>query len=363
MTGLVVVPQCNILGCPSGRAPTRGISVYFPDTRCGALTSSTLSQKALPIAAGIVVAAVASALLNRWLALKAERRNPPLGRFITVDGVRLHYVERGTGTPLILLHGNGSMIQDFQSSGLIDLAAKKYRVIAFDRPGFGHSGRPRSTIWTPEAQADLIAGALQKIGVPRAIILGHSWGTLVALALAMKYPQEVQALVLASGYYYPNPRADVVILSPPAIPLIGDLLNHTLSPLLSRLMWPLLLRKIFGPSPVPEKFEGFPEEMAVRPSQIRASAAESALMIPSVYALGKQYGLLQMPVAIVAGAEDRLIESEQSAHLHRDIQHSTLRCVPGTGHMVHQTATGEIMTAIDMVAAQNGNSVVVTSAA
>jgi len=216
--------------------------VYFPDTRCGALTSSTLSQKALPIAAGIVVAAVASALLNRWLALKAERRNPPLGRFITVDGVRLHYVERGTGTPLILLHGNGSMIQDFQSSGLIDLAAKKYRVIAFDRPGFGHSGRPRSTIWTPEAQADLIAGALQKIGVPRAIILGHSWGTLVALALAMKYPQEVQALVLASGYYYPNPRADVVILSPPAIPLIGDLLSHTLSPLLSRLMLPRSFR-------------------------------------------------------------------------------------------------------------------------
>jgi len=172
ITGPAVVPQCNILGCPSGRAPTRGISVYFPDTRCGALTSSTLSQKALPIAAGIVVAAVASALLNRWLALKAERRNPPLGRFITVDGVRLHYVERGTGTPLILLHGNGSMIQDFQSSGLIDLAAKKYRVIAFDRPGFGHSERPRSRIWTPAAQADLIAAALEEIGVPSVHPLG-----------------------------------------------------------------------------------------------------------------------------------------------------------------------------------------------
>ena len=149
------------------------VSVYFPDTRSGALTSSTLSQKALPIAAGIVAAAVACALLNRWLAQKAERRNPPLGRFITVDGVRIHYVERGTGTPLILLHGNGSMIEDFQSSGLIDLAAEKYRVIAFDRPGFGHSGRPRSTIWTPEAQADLIAGVLTKIGEPRAIILGQ----------------------------------------------------------------------------------------------------------------------------------------------------------------------------------------------
>ncbi len=294
---------------------------------------------------------------------KAERRNPPVGRIITVEGIRLHYVERGTGTPLVLLHGNGSMIEDFQSSGLIDLAAKKYRVIAVDRPGFGHSDRPRSTIWTPEAQADLIAAALKKIGVQRAIVLGHSWGTLVALALAVKYPQEVEALVLASGYYYPNARADVVILSPPAIPVIGDLLSHTLSPLLSRLMWPLLLRKIFGPSPVPEKFKGFPEEMAVRPSQIRASAAESALMIPSANALQKQYRLLQMPVAIVAGAEDRLIESEQSAHLHRDIPHSTLRCVPGTGHMVHQTATEEIMTAIDMVLTQNRKPMVVTSAA
>jgi pimeloyl-ACP methyl ester carboxylesterase len=242
------------------------------------------------------------------------------------------------------------MIEDFQSSGLIDLAAKKYRVLAFDRPGFGHSERPGNTIWTPGTQADLIAAALKKIGVPRAIVLGHSWGTLVALALATKYPQEVQALVLVSGSYYPKARADVVILSPPAIPLIGDLLSHTISPLLSRLMWPVLLRKIFGPSPVPEKFRGFPREMAVRPSQIRASAAELALMLPAANTLQKHYRLLRMPVAIVAGAEDRLIESEQSAHLHRDIAHSTLRWIAGTGHMVHQTATGEVLNAIDAVA-------------
>jgi pimeloyl-ACP methyl ester carboxylesterase len=86
-------------------------------------------------------------------------------------------------------------------------------------------------------------------------------------------------------------------------------------------------------------------------------------MIPSAHALGKQYRLLQIPVAIVAGADDRLIESEQSAHLHRDIPHSTLRSVPGTGHMVHQTATGEIMSAIDLVASQNRKPVAVTSAA
>ena len=112
-----------------------------------------------PYLAGLVaavVAAAASALINRHLAKKAEHNNPPLGQFLDIDGVRLHYLERGSGEPLVLLHGNGSMIADFQSSGLIDLAAKSHRVIVFDRPGFGHSNRPRSVVRTPNAQAELI---------------------------------------------------------------------------------------------------------------------------------------------------------------------------------------------------------------
>ena len=306
--------------------------------------------KAHPVAVGVVAALAAAAIANRYLAKKAERQNPPTGRFINVGGVRIHYVERGTGPPLILLHGNGSMIQDFQSSGLIDLAAKKYRVIVFDRPGFGHSDRPRNKVWTPKAQADLIKAALLKMGISRAIVLGHSWGALVAVALAAEYPSTVRSLVLASGYYYPTARADVLLLSSPSLPVVGDLLSLTVSPLVSRLMWPLIMRKLFGPSPVPKKFEGFPEEMAVRPSQIRASAAETALLLPSAVSLQSAYATLKMPVAIVAGAADRIIEIEQSAELHRAISQSTLRCIPGNGHMVHQTATAEIMSAIDMVA-------------
>ena len=309
--------------------------------------------KAHPVATSIVVALAALAILNRVLAKTAERRNPPKGRFITVDGVRLHYVERGRGSPLVLLHGNGSMIQDFESSGLVDLAAKTYRVIAFDRPGFGYSDRPRSTVWTPAAQADLINAALRRMGISQALVFGHSWGTLVAIALALKYPRNVRALILASGYYYPTVRADVLVLSPPALPLIGDVLSHTISPILGRLLWPLLLRKIFGPSPIPKKFAGFPEEMAMRPSQIRAGAAESALMIPAAHSFRKGYGHLKMPVVIVAGAEDRLIGPQQSAKLHRDIAHSTVHCIPSTGHMVHQTATAEVMSAIDTTASHN----------
>jgi pimeloyl-ACP methyl ester carboxylesterase len=289
--------------------------------------------------------------VNRRLAKNAENDNPPAGQFLEVNGVRLHYVERGSGAPLVLLHGNGSMIQDFESSGLIDLAAKNYRVIVFDRPGFGHSDRPRNVVWTPAAQAELINSALHRLGVSHAIVLGHSWGASVAVALALKYPTWVQGLVLASGYYYPTLRPDVVALSAPAVPLVGDILGHTLSPIVSRVMWPLLMAKIFGPRSVPKKFEGFPKEMALRPSQIRASAAESALMIPDAFHYRDEYTNLKMPVVIVAGDEDRLVDIDaQSTRLHRDVPQSRFHRVPGTGHMIHQTATGVVMSAINEAA-------------
>jgi pimeloyl-ACP methyl ester carboxylesterase len=314
---------------------------------------TTIRSHPFAIAAGLASAALTlAAFYNRACANEAERDNPPTGKFVEIDGVRLHYVERGRGEPLVLLHGNGSMIEDFESSGLIDMSAKKYRVIAFDRPGFGHSERPRSTIWTPEKQADLIHAALQKIGVSRAIVLGHSWGASVAAALALKYPQAVASLVLASGYYYPSARADVVLASGPAVPVLGDIMRYTLAPILGRAMWPIVLRKIFGPAPTPQKFDGFPKEMALRPSQIRAIAAESALMIPNAIAMQGDYAGLKMPVVIISGDGDRLIDLEdQSARLHEDIAQSTFHRVRGAGHMVHQSAPAAVMAAIEEASA------------
>jgi pimeloyl-ACP methyl ester carboxylesterase len=291
-----------------------------------------------------------SALANHQLAKRAERRNPPSGRFINVDGVRLHYIERGEGSPLVLLHGNGSMIEDFASSGLIDLAARRHRVIVFDRPGYGHSTRPRRRIWSAGAQADLIHAALEQIGVSRAVVLGHSWGASLAVSLALRHPQAVNGLVLASGYYYPSARADFALMSGPAVPVLGDVARYTIAPIVSRLVWPLLMRKIFGPAPVPSKFRRFPKEMAVRPSQLRAEAAESALLVPTAAAGSGNYATLKMPVGIIAGAEDRLVDpAEQSHRLHRAIVNSAFWAVPGAGHMVHQTNPQAVISAIDEV--------------
>jgi pimeloyl-ACP methyl ester carboxylesterase len=298
-------------------------------------------------AAAAVATFATCALVNQHLANRAQEKNPPIGDFLEIDGVRLHYIERGEGDSLLLLHGNGSMIQDFECSGLVTLAAKDHRVIVFDRPGYGYSERPRGTIWSPDAQAALIYRALVRLGVSRVTVLGHSWGASVAIALALKHPEMVTGLVLASGYYYPTARADVIVQSGPAVPGIGDLMSLTLAPLISRAMWTISIENMFGPKPVPTKFSGFPKEMALRPSQIKAGAGESAMMIPDAFAFQGEYARLKMPVVIVAGEEDRLVDVEQSAQLHRQIPQSTLRRLSGAGHMVHQTETLEVMSAIN----------------
>jgi pimeloyl-ACP methyl ester carboxylesterase len=314
----------------------------IPSQRRNSEAPSLIAASAVAIAA-----LAATALVNRYLAKKAERDNPPTGRFLEVNGVRLHYVERGAGDPIVLLHGNGSMIQDFESSGLMDLAAKDYRVIVFDRPGFGHSSRPRNVVWTPDAQAELMHVALAQLGVSNAVVLGHSWGASVAVAMALKYPGLVRGLVLASGYYYPTVRPDVALMAAPSLPFVGDILSHTFSPLLSRAIWPLMMAKIFGPRSVPKKFGAFPKEMALRPSQIRASAAESALMIPDAFMLRDRYADMKMPVVIIAGEQDKLIDIDtQSARLHSDVSQSRFHRLAGNGHMIQQTATDLVMAAI-----------------
>jgi pimeloyl-ACP methyl ester carboxylesterase len=277
-------------------------------------------------------------IANLVFSFIAERRNPPLGKFIECDGVRVHYREWGDATApcVVLFHGNGTMIQDFSISGLVDLLARRNRVLCFDRPGFGHSQRPRSRIWTPSAQAALFVEALKRIGVRDPVVLGHSWGTLVAVALGLRGDYPVRSLVLASGYYFPTWRVDVWLLSGPAVPILGDLLRYTVAPIISLAILPAMLRKIFEPHPVPQDFKRkFPISLALRPKQLRAAAEESALLIPAAAQLQSQYPRIKCPVRLFHGDEDRFIESEQSRHLHQALPRSVLHFVQNAGHMVH----------------------------
>ena len=283
----------------------------------------------------------------------AERAHPPAGKFVDVDGVRLHYIERGEGPPLVLLHGNGLFANDFESSGLLDKAAQTHRVIAFDRPGFGYSDRPPGTEWTPEAQARLIWQALHALRVERPIVVGHSWGTLVALAMALDFPQYVRGIVLVSGYFFPSKRLDAPLASVPAVPVLGHLLRYTVAPLMGRIMWPGLVRHMFSPAATPQRFERIPVWMTLRPAQLRASAAESGLMIPAAERLSKRYAELTMPVAVIAGSGDKIANPEHnSVRLHEKISHSELVLQPDVGHMPHYADPDRIVEAVRSLQAQ-----------
>lgn len=283
----------------------------------------------------------------------AERGNPPLGRFIEVDGVRLHYVEEGSGPPLVLLHGLGSMVEDFVLSGLVSEAARRYRVIAFDRPGYGHSTRPRRLRFNAARQAALLHEALRVLEVRQPIVLGHSLGALVAVELALQRPSALRSLVLASGLYFPSPRLDAPLFAPAAIPLLGDLLAHTVAPLLGRLSWKAWVKAIFAPAPVPAWFARFPEWMALRPSQLRAVGEEAVFAFADTIRAAKRYPELSaLPVVLVAGEHDRYVSMHaHTARLHGLLPHSRLLVSPHTGHMVHHSDPGLVLEAIEAAAA------------
>ncbi|ACA15299.1 hypothetical protein M446_0741 [Methylobacterium sp. 4-46] len=170
---------------------------------------------------------VAAACALLALALMAARRrrgagaarNPPLGPFIEVDGVRLHWVARGEGPPPVVLHGNGSLAQDVLLGDFAARAGRRHRVLIFDRPGHGRSTRPRGRSFPPGEQARLLAQALDALGVRRPLLLGHSRGARVAVAWALQRPREVRGLLLEGGTFHPTPRLDVRLAAGLAVPV------------------------------------------------------------------------------------------------------------------------------------------------
>jgi pimeloyl-ACP methyl ester carboxylesterase len=247
------------------------------------------------------------------------------------------------------LHGNGVTAHDWKSSGLIDALAGTHRVIAFDRPGFGYSTRPRSQVWTAAAQATLLHEALHRLAIGPAVIVGHSWGTLVALALALGYPVDCRRLLLISGYYFPTFRADVAVFGAPALPIVGDVLRYTISPPVGALLAPALSAQLFAPADVDRAFAA-ELPMAIRPWQIRANAEDTALMVPSAAQMEHRYKNLTVPVAIVAGAGDKVVSPAQSERLADEIPASELLIIDGVGHMVHYTAKETIAETIAAMA-------------
>jgi pimeloyl-ACP methyl ester carboxylesterase len=318
------------------------------------MRSSRMQRDVASVALTGIAALLASAALVEYLSWRAELSHRPVGKILRIRGRNVHVVDRGVGPCVVLLHGNGGMVEDLASSGLIALLAPNHRVLALDRPGFGLSDRERDGTWTPKREADLIAEVLATLEVERPVVVGHSWGTLVALSLALRDPASIAGLVLLSGYYYSTPRLDVAIQTPASLPLIGPLLRHTLWPLIGRLAAGATFRKMFFPNSVsPEFLKEYSVPMAMRPIQLKSVADDTVSMPGAAGALSCRYAEIQVPVRLIAGADDKIVSTaQQSGRLQRELPNSALQILEGVGHMTHHARPDLVVKAVDALTSE-----------
>lgn len=314
---------------------------------------------------GIAALGLTSAALVQYLARRAVSRRRVIGEQHQLGGQTVQIVDRGNGPCVVVLHGNGSMLEDLSCSGLLDQLAEGHRVIALDRPGFGGTTRDPSGAWTPDREADTLTEILRGVGVDRYVVVAHSWATLVALAHALKHPSSVEGLVLLSGCYYSTVRLDTALQTPASLPIIGNMLRHTVLPLIAWLAAPLAFRKMFKPQPVPQRFKDrYPVGMAARPSQLKSTADDTVSMPSAAHALSAHYGQVTIPVHIIAGAEDAIVSTaDQSERLHEALASSSIEVLGGVGHMTHHARPDLVVRAVEQMTAKFSASSTASAAA
>lgn len=290
--------------------------------------------------------------VGRWL---IERAYPPTGRFVDVEGGRLHVLELGSpdATPVVLLHGASGNLGDMKLA-LGGRLAERYRVIMVDRPGHGWSDRPggRRADASPARQAALIRQALQRIGVTRAILVGHSWSGALATAYALAYPEEVSGLVLLAPVTHPWPGGIVWYNRILTISYVGPLFARTLAlPIGSLLIGPGV-RDVFAPQTPPDNYAAQAGgRMILRPQELEANAWDVARLKAFVTAQAQHYGSIQAPTAIVAGDADDTVSIKIHAQaIAAMLPRGKLHELSNVGHMVHFAAPELVVGIIDDIA-------------
>ena len=281
--------------------------------------------------------------------MKAERALVPhhyQRQSVVVDGVALNYVSAGSGRPVVLIHGNPGSHEDY-TLALFERLIQSYYVIAFDRPGHGYSERHDSVHTTVEVQAHIIHDALKQLAIEKPVLVGHSWGGSLVLATAVAYGKDLSGIVLLAPAAYPSMRVEWWSLLP-RVPLLGEFVVNRLTPFLGRAFVRKSLKQAYDPQDVQHDYAEQSAEMWMRPDHIRACAYDERTLAASLKVLSQYYCDIEMPVVIVTGSADRLLDPNEHAYpLQKAIRDSRLVVLPETGHQLPQTQPDAVMAAID----------------
>ncbi|MBY6047025.1 alpha/beta fold hydrolase [Vannielia litorea] len=302
------------------------------------------------VAALVAILAGCSASQRR----SAEAAYPPVGPVVEVAGTRVHYVEAGQGPAVILIHGAGGNLRDF-TFRMVDELKGRYRVIAVDRPGLGHSEAIAGG-GTPQQQAAILDALAAKLGVRRAVVVGHSYGGAVAMAWAVEHPERVAAVVSLAGATMPweGPLDGFYSLtgSPAgrtfAVPVISALASD------SRIE--SALADIFKPQRPPRGYlEHVGAPLTVRASSLRNNGQQVLKLKASLQQLSPRYPSLRIPVEIIHGTADTTVGIDIHARpMAALIPGARVTALPGVGHMPHHANPQATLAAIDRAAARAG---------
>lgn len=300
----------------------------------------------------VILAVLGAGVIATRVGTRAiERRFPPRGRWIVAGGLRQHVVELGTASatapPIVLLHGAGCNLEDLRPLG--ERLAATHRVILVDRPGQGWSeGRGRATR-SPSVQAVILREVLDRLGVARAIVAGHSWGGALALAFGLDHPDRVAGLALLAPPTHPHLSRLTWLYGALSLPVTGWLFAHSFALPLSAAALPAGVRGVFMPQlPPPDYLKRSAAWLLLRPKSFLANAYDLAGL--QLYLAGQvpRYSSLQASTVVISGDRDRAAPLRRHAMAFAAaLPSARLVVLPGVGHMLHHAEAERIVGAIE----------------
>jgi pimeloyl-ACP methyl ester carboxylesterase len=292
----------------------------------------------LIVLGGLALLFILLAVFSRRTARRIEAFLPPAGSFVEVEGVRLHVRDEGRGPAILMIHGLGGQMAHF-NYGAVRALSSRYRVVAVDRPGSGYSTRPSGVPADLSTQARAIAALIDKLGLERPTVVGHSLGGATALTLALEHPRQVGALALLAPLTH-APEAVPAVFRSMTIETgwLRRLFAATLAVPLGILGSKPILREVFGPESAPEDFASRGGGLlGLRPAAFLAGSADLQALAGHMPRIEGRYGELRLPVQVLFGRGDRLLDWRSNGQALVDkVAGARLQLVDG-GHMLPVT--------------------------
>ena len=296
------------------------------------------------------------------------RDQPPIGDFVEVTGGRIHYVQKGTGPHVVLLHGAGGNLREF-TFDLVDRLSDDFTVTAFDRPGMGYSDQSPDVAQgafatqgdSPHQQAAMLREASGLIGITDPIVAGHSFGGIVAmgwadLGLAEQSPVNAAAIVSFAGVLMPWPDGLGRYYTVNGSALGGAIVIPIITAVASDQQIVDTVASIFAPDPIPDGYlDAIGTRIGLRPAVFRANVRQVNTLRPHVVDLLTRYPQLTLPIEIIHGTADKTVpDFVHPQEFIKIVDSANYVSLPGIGHMPHQADPQAAVDAIMRAATRAG---------